>query len=93
MFGQEGLRWRMRKNIEDLHLAKCSTLYSAVFNNVHSYILWGLNFVCSPGHKNLTHKNLPYENFYDDGIAIIFWIGLHGVRMPFCCIICEAQVL
>ena len=30
----------MRKDIEDLHLAKCGTLYSAVFkyNNVHSYI-------------------------------------------------------
>ena len=54
VFDQEGLRWRMRKNIDDLHLAKCSTLYSAVFNNVHSYILWGLNFVCSPGHKNYT---------------------------------------
>ena len=51
MFGQEGLRWRTRKDIEDLHLAKRSALYSAVFNNVHSYILWGLNFVGSPGHK------------------------------------------
>ena len=30
MFGQEGLRERTRKDIEDLHLAKCSTLYSAV---------------------------------------------------------------
>ena len=39
MFGQEGLHLRMKKDIEDLHLAKCSTLYSAVFNNVHSYIL------------------------------------------------------
>ena len=37
--------------MEGLHLAKCSTLYSAVFNNVHSYISWGLNFVGSPGHK------------------------------------------
>ena len=30
VFGQEGLRWRMRKDIDDLCLAKCSTLYSAV---------------------------------------------------------------
>ena len=32
VFGQEGLRWRMRKDKEsdDLSLAKCSTLYSAV---------------------------------------------------------------
>ena len=51
VFGQKGLCWRMRKDIENLHSANCSTLYSAVFNNVYSYISWGLNFVCSPGHK------------------------------------------
>ena len=51
MFGQEGLRWRMRKDIEDLHLAKCTTLYSAVFNKEYSYIPWGLNFMGSPGHE------------------------------------------
>ena len=37
--------------MEDLRLVKCSTLYYAVFNNVHSYISWGLNFVGSPGHE------------------------------------------
>ena len=30
VFSQEGLRWRMRKDKDDLCLAKCSTLYSAV---------------------------------------------------------------
>ena len=30
MFGQEDLCWRIRKDI-DLHLAKGSTLYSAVY--------------------------------------------------------------
>ena len=63
MFGQEGLRWRMRKDIEDLHLAKCSTLYSAVFNNVHNYILWRLNFVDSPGHKFYAPQKFDTQNF------------------------------
>ena len=49
MFGQDGLRWRMRKDIEDLHLAKCGTLYSAVFNNVQ--FSWGLSFMGSSGHE------------------------------------------
>ena len=33
-----------------------------MFNAVHSYISWGLNFVVGPGHNNLPHKN-----FYDYG--------------------------
>ena len=72
MFGQEGLRWRMQKDIEDLQLANCSTLYSAVFDSVHSYISWGSNFVGSPGHEiyapqKFDTKVLPHENFYDYG--------------------------
>ena len=63
MFGQEGLRWRVRKDIEDLHLEKCSTLYSAVFNNAHSYISWGLDFVGSPGHEIYAPLKFDTGNF------------------------------
>ena len=70
IFGQEGICRRMSKDIGDLHLANCSTLYSAVLDSVHSYNLWGLNFVGSPGTKFMPHKNLTqnfctHENFYD----------------------------
>ena len=64
VFGQEGLHWRTRKDIGDLRLAKCSTLYSAVFNNVHSYISWGLiSWVVQ------ATKFMPHDNVYDYGIG------------------------
>ena len=71
VFGQEGLHWRTRKDIGDLRLAKCSTLYSAVFNNVHSYISWGLNFVGSPGHEIYAPRKFNTRNFCPTKISTI----------------------
>ena len=71
VFGQEGLRWRMRKDIEDLHLAKCSTLYSTVFNNVHNCISWSLNFVGSPGHEIYAPRKFDTRKFCPTKISTI----------------------
>ena len=49
--------------MEDLHLAKCGTLYSAVFNNAHNYYSWGLNFVGSPATKFMPLENLTHGIF------------------------------
>ena len=80
MFDQEGLRWRMRKDIDDLHFAKCSTLYSAVFNNVHSYISWGLNFVGSPGHKIYAPRKFDTRNFAPRKFLRLRKNGMKGMK-------------
>ena len=36
---------------------------------IHSYILWGLNFVGSPAHDIFAPRNLTHENYYDYGTS------------------------
>ena len=60
-----------RGKIEDFHLAKCSNLYFAVFNIVHSYILCGLNFVGSPGHEIYAPQKIDTQNLCPMKISTI----------------------
>ena len=74
----------MKKDIEDLCLAKCSTLYSAMFNNVHSYISWGLNFMDSPGHEIYAPHKFDTQNFCPMKISTI---------TVYCCFLCHSVSL
>ena len=54
------------EDIEDLHLATRGTPYSAVFNNVHSYIFAG-----NPEHRNVCHTNIIHTKFCHMKISMI----------------------